>query len=130
MPPGSCCVFITENQKAFWVTSAPFAQFVKHEWAGAWVCSAFRSEGAGVASELIRAALAATVAHYQNKIPWLGLVSFIDKTKVKPVMVRGIPTWGYSWLKAGFRFAGMTKGSLLAFRIEPWDMPHACAARE
>ena len=39
--------FYTENQggKALWVTSFPFAQYVRHQWAGAWVCSAFRNEG-------------------------------------------------------------------------------------
>lgn len=47
VPPGRCCVFYTENQggKALWVTSFPFAQYVRHQWAGAWVCSAFRNEG-------------------------------------------------------------------------------------
>lgn len=48
---------------AFWVTSWPFAEHVKHRWAGAWVCSAFRIEDGRPfeASELVRQAVAATV---------------------------------------------------------------------
>jgi hypothetical protein len=127
VPPGSCCVFVTSCRKAFWVTSAPFSQYVKHAWKEAWVCSAFRSEGAGRASDLIHAALAATIAHYKN-IPPYGMVTFIDRTKVKPVLVRGKATWGRTWLLAGFREAGETKGGLLALQIMPWDMPPACEA--
>lgn len=122
MPPGSCCVFLTRCRRALWGTSFPIAKYVKHEWAGAWVCSVFRSEGAGKASVLIRAALAATRAHYGDPPP-LGLVTFIDGRYVKPVMQRGVPTVGISWIKAGFRFAGMTKGGLYAFQILPQDMP-------
>lgn len=55
VPPGRCLVLYTENAsgRAFWVTSYPFAQYVRHAWAGAWVCSAFRNEGAAVSSALI-----------------------------------------------------------------------------
>jgi hypothetical protein len=123
VPPGSCIVLLSDCGRAFWVTSAPFAQYVKHAWAGAWVCSAFRSEGAGVASELIRDALAATIHHY-GTAPALGLVTFIDKRKVQPIRVRGRDTWGRTWLKAGFKAVGMTKGGLLAFQILPADMPY------
>ena len=123
VPPGSCCVFVTRNRRAFWVTSAPIAAYVKHAWAGAWVCSAFRSEGAGRASELIRLALAASRAHYQDKIPDLGMVTFINREKVKPILVRGKPTWGYTWKQAGFREVGETKGGLLALQILPHEMP-------
>lgn len=128
VPPGSCCVFVTECRRAFWVTSAPIAQYVKHQWAGAWVCSAFRSEGAGKASDLIRAAVAATKAHYANDVPYLGMITFIDREKVKPIMVRGEKTWGYTYLKVGFKIAGETKGGLLALQLWPWDMPAACEA--
>lgn len=91
------------------------------------MCSAFRSEGAGRASDLIRAALAASIAYYKN-IPPYGMVTFIDRAKVRPVFVRGEATWGRTWLKAGFRIAGETKGGLLALQIMPWDMPQALEA--
>lgn len=58
VPPGRCFVLVQDS--AYWVTSWPFAQFVRHAWAGAWICSAFRNEGVGLSSELIREAVAAT----------------------------------------------------------------------
>ena len=122
VPPGRCCVLLEENQRAFWVTSYPFAEYVKHAWAGAWVCSAFRSEDAGQSIELVRQAVAATRAHF-GEPPSLGMVTFIDPSKVEPVMVRGLPTWGYIWRKAGFRYVGKTKAGLLVFQLLPNDMP-------
>src|SRR5712691_4989782 len=86
-PTGSCVVFISDCGRAFWITSAPFAEYVKHAWPTAWVCSAFRSEGAGVASELIRQAVAATRYHYGDP-PALGMVTFINRAYVRATMVR------------------------------------------
>ena len=82
VPPGRCCVLYAETNggKALWVTSFPLAQYVKHAWAGAWVCSAFRNEGADIASELIRDAVAATRA-YLGEPPELGMITFIDTEK-------------------------------------------------
>ena len=122
VPPGRCFVLIEQYERAFWVTSWPFAQYVKHAWAGAWVCSAFRSEGAGVASELIRAAVAATRAHWPD-VPEQGLVTFVDRKKVQPIKVRGVPTWGRTYVKAGFEYAGETKGGLMALVLRPQNMP-------
>jgi hypothetical protein len=124
-PPGRCAVLYAEpgpGQRAFWVTSWPFAEYVRHAWGGAWVCSAFRNEGAGVASSLIRTAIAATRFKYGDP-PDLGMVTFLDTRKVKPTMVRGKQTWGRTWLLAGFQPCGRTKGGLLAFQILPADMP-------
>jgi hypothetical protein len=122
VPPGSCLVLLSECGRAFWVTSAPIAKYVKHAWAGAWVCSAFRNEGAGVASEMIREAVGATLWHY-GKPPPLGMVTFIDRAKVRPTMVRGVPTWGRTYRLAGFEDCGETKGGLLALRLRPENMP-------
>jgi len=71
VPPGRCLVLYTETKtgKAFWVTSWPFAEYVKHAWPSAWVCSAFRNEGAGIASNMIRDAIAATKAFYGGPLP-------------------------------------------------------------
>jgi hypothetical protein len=139
-PTGSCVVFLSDCANAFWITSNPLAQWVKHAWAGAWINSAFRQEKAGKASELIRQAVAATRAHYGDPPP-LGMVTFIDrrcrKCKkqfpkcacadpdwiVRPTMTRGTPTWGYSYRKAGFVDAGETKGGLLALQLMPNAMP-------
>ncbi len=121
-PPGRCLVLLTDCARAFWVTSWPFAEFTKHQWAGAWLCSAFRSEGAGRASDLIRAAVSATQAHFGDA-PALGMVTFIDRSKVRPTRVRGRDVFGWTWLKAGFEQVGETQGGLLAFQLLPADMP-------
>lgn len=124
VPPGRCLVLYAETAagKAFWVTSWPFAQYVKHAWAGAWVCSAFRNEGAAPASELIRQAVGASLAWFGDA-PTLGMITFIDQRKVEPTMVHGEPTWGYTYRKAGFKPVGKTKGGLLAFQLLPAEMP-------
>lgn len=124
VPPGRCLVLtaISAAGPALWVTSWPFAEYVKHEWKGAWMCSAFRSEGSGIASEMIREAVSATRARYGTP-PELGMVTFIDRTKVMPIKVRGKPTWGWTWRKAGFRECGETRGGLLAMQLLPDDMP-------
>lgn len=126
VPPGRCLVLYaeTETGKAFWVTSWPFAEYVKHQWAGAWVCSAFRNENAGVASEMIKQAVAATIAHFGAPPPQ-GFITFIDRKKVKPTMVHGNPTWGRTYELAGFKPVGETKGGLLALQLLPEDMPPA-----
>lgn len=122
VPPGSCCVFLSDDEKAFWVTSYPKAEYVKHAWAGAWVCSAFRSEGAGRASCLIKQAVAATKAFY-GPPPVLGMITFINRSKVRPTMVHGRETWGFTYMKAGFKLVGETKGGLLALQLLPENMP-------
>lgn len=127
-PPGSCLVLLSDCRRAFWITSAPYARYVKHAWPGAWVCSAFRSEGAGVASELIREAVAATRAFYGDP-PALGIVTFINTEKVRSIPCRGEPTWGRTYVKAGFRPVGKTKGGLLAFQMLPNEMPAPCLAK-
>lgn len=93
------------------------------------MCSAFRNEGAGVASELIRDAVAATRAYYGDPPP-LGMVTFINRAKVRPTMVHGAPTWGRTYALAGFRPVGETKGGLLAMQLLPEDMPPPVAAGE
>lgn len=119
VPPGRCVVLLTECERALWVTSWPFAQFVKHEWAGAWVNSLFRNEGAGLSSELIREAVAATLWEWPTP-PELGLVTFVSADKVRR---KRDP--GRCYRKAGFRRVGETKGGLLAFQILPAEMPAA-----
>jgi hypothetical protein len=129
VPPGRCAVLYAEpalGHRAFWVTSWPFAEYVRHAWPGAWICSAFRNEGAGVASDLIRSALAAT-RHKFGDPPALGMVTFLNRKFVKPIMVRGKPTFGRTWEKARFRHVGETKGGLMAFQIQPGDIPSPAA---
>lgn len=127
VPPGRCLVLFaaTETGRAFWVTSWPFAEYVKHAWPGAWVCSAFRNEGAGLSSDLIRQAVAATRA-YMGVPPPMGMVTFVNRAKV-----RGKRDFGYCYRMAGFQPCGETKGGLLALQLLPEQMPapelpHGC----
>lgn len=117
VPPGRCLVLLAPG--ALWVTSWPFAEFTKHEWAGAWVNSLFRRESGEIASTLIREALAAT-RWYWGDPPALGLITFIDREKV-----RRKRDFGRCYLRAGFTVRGETKGGLLAVGIDPRDMPEA-----
>lgn len=124
VPPGRCLVLYSETDTggAFWVTSWPYPQYVRHAWPDAWVCSAFRNEGAARASTLIREAIALTRGWFGEPPP-LGMVTFIDQAQVRPTLVRGVPTWGYCYIKVGFVEAGRTKGGLLALQLRPERMP-------
>jgi len=119
VPPGRCLVFKTVDLKAVWTTSWPFARYVRHAWPGAWVNSLFRTEGAGLASELIREAVAATRACWPA-VPDLGMVSFVDAAKTRR---KRDP--GRCYRKAGFRHVGFTKGGLWVYQMLPAEMPAA-----
>jgi hypothetical protein len=104
---------------AFGVTSWPFAEYVKHAWPGAWVCSAFRNESEHLSSELIREAVSATRSKWAD-VPALGMITFVDASKTRK---KRDP--GRCYLRAGFRNVGFTKGGLVALLLEPSDMPAA-----
>lgn len=117
VPPGRCLVLLSDSP-ALWVTSWPFADYVKHRWAGAWVCSCFRNEGLDLSSDMIRGAVAVTRWRWLAT-PELGMVTFVD-----PGKVRRKRDPGRCFLRAGFRPAGQTiDAGLLAFVLEPDDMP-------
>jgi hypothetical protein len=122
VPPGRCVVFKAPG--AVWVTSWPFAEYVKHQWAGAWVNSLFRKECGGLASEFIRDAVAATRDVWPD-VPELGMVSFIDPLHVKPRKIRGRQAIAESYFEAGFVHVGYTKAGLWTMQLWPEDMPEA-----
>ena len=130
VPPGRCLVLIDNAAPALWVTSWPFAQYVKHAWAGAWVNSLFRNEGDGRASDMIRTAIAATRALWEP--PALGMVTFVDPRAVPGTMVRGERVYGHCYARAGFEHIGFTKGGLWAWQLLPDAMPTAepCAGMQ
>lgn len=116
--PGRTLVLKCEG--SVWVTSWPFAQYVRHAWAGAWVNSCFRRESGPLASELIREAIAAT-RWYWPDVPALGMVTFVDPTKV-----RHKRDLGRCYRRAGFIVAGQTKvNKLLCLQLLPDAMPDA-----
>jgi hypothetical protein len=127
VPPGRCLVLLTEHADAVWTTSYPFAQYVKHAWAGAWVNSLFRNESNETASDLIRDAVAATLTEWEP--PELGIVSFVSPKHVPPKKIRGETIYGYSYLKAGWHHVGFTKAGLWVWQQLPDEMPPAEAPR-
>jgi hypothetical protein len=117
VPPGRCLVLLTPDADALWVTSWPFAEYVKHAWAGAWVCSMFRNESAHLSSDLIREAVAIT-RDYWPDVPPLGIVTFVDTTKTRR---KRDP--GRCYRRAGWNPCGTTKGGLVALQQLPDEMP-------
>jgi hypothetical protein len=117
VPPGRCIVLLTPDADALWVTSYPFAEYVKHAWAGAWMNSCFRNESSNLSSGLIREAVAATRGIWGDPPP-LGMITFVDTTKVRKKR-----DFGRCYRKAGFKPTGWTKGGLLALQLLPSDMP-------
>ena len=77
----------------------------------------FRRESGPLASELIRDAIAAT-RWYWPKVPDLGIITFIDREKVKRKR-----DYGRCYRRAGFQLVGETQGGLLALQLLPGDMP-------
>jgi hypothetical protein len=130
VPPGRCLVLRTADYDALWVTSWPFAAYVRHAWAGALVCSLFRNESAGryLSSDLIREAVAVTRFTWPD-VPALGMVTFVDAGKVRR---KRDP--GRCYRRAGWWVYGETKGGLVALQILPDAMPEpmepACGARQ
>lgn len=124
VPPGRCLVLVTPCRRAYWVTSWPYPEYVKHAWPGAWVCSAFRNDegAAGLSSDLIRQAVAATV-WWKGHNP-LGMVTFVDPTKVRH---KRDP--GRCFARAGFRLlAERTKEEgHLVFRLDAENLPQPSA---
>ena len=116
--PGRCLVLLHDSP-ALWVTSWPFAEYVKHAWAGAMVCSAFRNEGVALSSTLILEAVAVTRWRWPN-VPALGMVTFVNRDKVRP---KRDP--GFCFLRAGFVNVGETKGGLVALQLPPDAWPQA-----
>jgi hypothetical protein len=119
VPPGRCLVLLADSP-ALWITSWPFAEYVKHAWAGAWVCSCFRNEGDDLSSDLVRQAV--SVTRWQWGDNPLGMVTFVNAAKVRH---KRDP--GRCFLRAGFRPDGQTQGGLLAFTLDTASMPPAAA---
>lgn len=114
-PPGRC-IILRHGDQALWITSWPYADYVQHAWAGAWVNSLFRNESDRLSSNLIREAIAHTRSVWEPS-PF-GMVTFVDPAKVRP---KRDP--GYCYLSAGFSRVGTTKGGLIALQLLPDEMP-------
>ena len=121
---GRCVVLYAETETgiAYWVTSWQVGGQCTHRWAGAWVCSAFRNEGAGLSSELIVEAVAATRFVF-GKPPDLGFITFVDRKKTRPKK-----TPGYCYQVVGWEDVARTKSAdLVVLQLTPDKMPEPCA---
>lgn len=120
MPPGRCLVLVATDGQAVWGTSWQQPEWVRHAWPGAWVNSLFRREGGEVvASEMIRQAIAAT-RHRWPATPAAGMVTFVDRQKVR---AKRDP--GRCYRRAGFVEVGETQGGLVVLQMLPEAMPEA-----
>lgn len=130
VPPGRCMVLLTEHADALWVTSWPFAEYVKHAWAGAWVCSCFRNENqynrknkdGHLSSRLITEAVAVTRWYGANvwmcPEPAQGFITFVDASKIRSSQP------GACYRAAGWVEVGYTKSNhLLALHLPVEKMP-------
>lgn len=138
VPPGRCLVQEHEaaaGPSALWITSWPFAAYVRHAWAGAWVCSAFRREAGALASDLVREAVAATA--WAARSVWradapavpsiagpVAMVTFVDPAHVRPKR-----DLGRCYRRAGFVEIGTTAGGLLALGLPAAALPEARVPR-
>lgn len=110
--PGRSLVLITDDKRAVWVTMWPYAQYVRHAWAGAMSCSLFRNESEYLSSDLIRGAVERTLEHYYSAPKWSiepfpdkGFVTFVDAAKTRK---KRDP--GRCYLKAGWTYARDEQG--------------------
>lgn len=117
VPPGRCLVLMTPEANAYWVTSWPFAEWVKHAWAGAWVCSAFRNESPHLSSLMIREAVGITRWYFGAPPEPHGFISFVDTTKVRKKR-----DFGRCYLRAGWHRVENSKGGLITMQLLPHEM--------
>jgi len=101
-----------------WVSRWPFPEYVDHAWGDSWECSLFRNEGAGLASDLIRSAVAVTAWKWPGGAPTLGMITFVDASKIKR---KRDP--GRCFIRAGFEKIGETKGGKLVFQLDRSKVP-------
>lgn len=135
-----------EGADAVWVTTWPFAEYVRHAWAGphptdltraiptrlkkdgsffcdtetpgTWNNALFRNESKILSSDLILQAVAATLAHW-GPAPSMGMVTMVWSDKVRSK--RDI---GRAYLAAGFTHVGQTAAhDKDVFLLSPENMP-------
>jgi len=103
--------------KALWVSG--WQSYVRHRFTDGWFCNLFRNEGAGLSSDLILTAVAATRALW-GQPPRNGFYTFVSREKTRP---KKDP--GYCFQMAGWDVIGKTKGGLVCLQLTIEDMPEA-----
>ena len=118
VPPGRLLMLIAKNGSAVWASI--WQAQIDHAWKDSWNNCLFRNEGAGLSSELILEAIAATRWKF-GEPPAGGMITFIDcdagRKKRDP---------GRCYRKAGFEPVGYTKVKRkLVLQMLPDAMPPA-----
>lgn len=78
-------------------------------------CAIFRSEDAGKASDLIKSAM----ERAWDRWPGQRFYTYVDPAHVPATMVRGLPVWGFCFLKAGWSFCGVSKSGKIIWECFP-----------
>lgn len=89
-------------------------------------CAIFRNETRERSSDMIRTAMKRAFERW----PAQRLFTYVDPREVTPTLIRNHPTWGFCFVKAGWRFCGWTKArKLMIFEWLPeWENSTAAAA--
>jgi hypothetical protein len=115
-PPGRKLVMVTPCERATWVSHWPYANLALDK-LDAWRCTIFRNEGAGLASDLIAAAMGLTASVW-GELPPDGWLTWVDTRKVNSHHP------GYCFKRAGWWLdRGYKHPYLLRFRAglpDPW----------
>lgn len=93
-PPGRLLVLLTGCERAVWITHWPNTRGAR-DGLDAWRCTMFRNEGAGLSSELIRSAMAATAQLWSDR-PADGWLTWVDRSKIRSTNP------GYCFIRAGW----------------------------
>lgn len=107
--PGRNLVLRTALGDAVWVTWSG----IRDDGLRAWECTIFRNESPHLSSDMIRAALTATMAEWGQPPPD-GIITYVDQSKVQSANP------GFCFLSAGFRRIGRSKRRglvLLQFKV-------------
>jgi hypothetical protein len=100
--PGRRLAFVTFDGTAGWISHWPDPVYAKHGYGDAYICTLFRKECDGLASEFIDAAIELTEERW-GAPPSGGWLTFVDPDKVES------PNPGYCFKQAGFQVVGRTK---------------------
>lgn len=105
VPPGKPLVLYRPG--VLWVSLEQVYQ--DHEWPGAWVCSIFRNESRELSSDLIRSAVARTIAEWGPLPAPHRMITFVDPAKTTTRRsTRSLA--GACFRHAGWLEIGRTKG--------------------
>lgn len=111
MGPGEKMVLLSPNADAVF----GWRKFISMDDQQGVNCAIFRNESHEIASELILAAERLARARWGDD----RFYTYVDPRKVKPVMVRGVPVWGWCFFKAGWKYAGMSKSGKIIWEKHP-----------